>query len=297
MKPQLSPTVWLFALMISGAYAQLVPASLPTATSENALDPAGYSGFSLKNAAPGSLEIRTAPIDVTQEEKFLAVSDPATLKTQALGASGGETTAEVFSDLSPYRRILVSASAAVAPAKTVSKGLAEISAAYSAAEPGSTANCGKLQLSIAAQADQDRSKLLEIVEREISANPGCACEIVKAAITAADAEPATVVSIVETAIHANPETMRIVSQCAIAAAPDSISAVQELLAKLDPNAGDASYSSKGDAKSAKSAKGEIAPAAPPAFHVLDRVPEPMIPPILVPPVVTDVDGAAVSCWR
>ncbi len=69
--------------------------------------------------------------------------------------------------------------------------------------------------------------------------------------------------------------------------PESIARVQALLAKLDPNAGEAGYSSKG-AKGAKSAK--VAIVASMFSSPLDR-PLPAIspPPPIFPTPVTEVD--------
>ena len=116
-----------------------------------------------------------------------------------------------------------------------------------------TADCPMLAMVIERRVADDPSKVLEIVESEIALNPNCACEIVKAAIKGCEADVETVSSIVETACVAAPDMMRIISQCAIASAPDSLPQVQEVLAKLDPNAGRTGYSSK----SAKDSKAKV----------------------------------------
>ncbi|MFT3990524.1 MAG: hypothetical protein QM680_03850 [Luteolibacter sp.] len=118
------------------------------------------------------------------------------------------------------------------------------------------ADCSKLSLEIKLGIAADRTKVLEIVSKAVSASPACACEVVKAAVEAAEAKPETVAAIVEAAANAAPEQLRLVSQCAVAVAPDSLAQVQNLLTKLDPNAGEEGAS----AKSAKSAKGEVSPA-------------------------------------
>jgi hypothetical protein len=142
------------------------------------------------------------------------------------------------------------------------------------------AACDKVALSISQQVKLEPSRLLEIVEREVAANPGCVCEIVKAAINAGEHDGDRVVSIVETAIHAAPESMRIISQCAIAAAPGSVSEVQTLLSRLDPNSGESGHGAK-SAKGSKTAP-EI---APPVGDPLDRPPSgPPLPPLDPRPV-------------
>ena len=103
----------------------------------------------------------------------------------------------------------------------------------------------------------EQSQVLEIVATQVSAAPGCSCEIVKAAIEGSNAKPATVAAIVETAVTAAPEQMRLISQCAVAVAPDALPQVQAVLAKLDPNSGKARAPSSKDAK-ATVAEGEVA---------------------------------------
>ena len=112
-------------------------------------------------------------------------------------------------------------------------------------------DCAKISLSVRASVESNLSDLLEIVAKEVSASPDCACEIVKASIEGSGANADVVASIVESAATASPENMRLIAQCAIATVPDSLAQVQAVLAKLDPNAGESGYSSK----SSKSCKG------------------------------------------
>ncbi len=171
--------------------------------------------------------------------------------------------------------------------ESLRKGLAAVSAVYRETEK--TSDCMQVALSVEQRVKLDTSKILEIVESEVTANPGCSCETVKTAIKASDADVGQTVAIVETAIHASPESMRIISQCAIAANPDAIAAIQELLARLDPNAGESGDS----AKSAKDSKGaKVATIdAPPLPNPLDLPPAgpPIVPPPIVPPPVSPVD--------
>ncbi len=181
--------------------------------------------------------------------------------------------------------------------ENVCRGLAILAAAYrESGKAEQRADCTAIGLSVEQQVMRENSRLLEIVEAETGANPGCACEIVKAAIVAAAAEVPTVVAIVEIAISASPENMRIVSQCAIAACPEAIAEVQALLARLDPGAGGGSSSANDskDSKDAKDAKVGAAAAAPPLPNPLDRLPlfPPGGPPPIYPPVVTDVNFTA-----
>jgi hypothetical protein len=133
----------------------------------------------------------------------------------------------------------------------------------------------------------DPVELLNLIDREVSASPGCACEIVKAAIIGTNCDDAIVGYIVETAVRSAPENMRLIAQCAIATAPDSIARVQEVMGRLDPGAGEAARS----AKSAKDAKGiEVKPASTPPdpLEVL-IIAIPPIPPIINPPPSTRTD--------
>jgi hypothetical protein len=80
----------------------------------------------------------------------------------------------------------------------------------------------------------DLSATLQIVEKAVTANPGCACEVVKAAIEGSKASVLLVAAIVETAATAAPEHLRLIAQCALAVAPDAQPNVQAVVAKLDP---------------------------------------------------------------
>jgi hypothetical protein len=166
-------------------------------------------------------------------------------------------------------------------------------------------NCRQPALTLRQRVNEDASLLLEVIERELRANPSCACEIVKAAIAATEPDVNELVAIVETAIITAPETLRIVSQCAIAAMPESLSAIQALLARYDANAGETGSS----AKSAKSGKDPVAtvaddiaaipnpldfpgvgPVGPTSGGPGGQPLVPLNPPILItPPRVTEVD--------
>lgn len=134
--------------------------------------------------------------------------------------------------------------------------IALLSAACGLFASAANVDCLKLSQSIKAAIAADNAATLQVVEKEILANPGCACEVVKAAIEASKADAKLVASIVETAATAAPEQMRLVSQCAVAMAPDALNNVQAVVAKLDPGSGESS-----PAKSSKSAKSAPAPAA------------------------------------
>ncbi len=154
-------------------------------------------------------------------------------------------------------------------------------------------DCSALSVSVKATVAAEQSKVLEIVSDQVSANPGCACEIVKAAIEGSNASTETVAAIVESAAIAAPEQMRLIAQCAVAVAPDALAAVQAVLAKLDPNLGNG-YSSK-DSKDGKTPIGEVAavqnpldfpgqgPVGPPPGSAGGLGVIPQLPPIIIAP--------------
>ncbi|MEM7146689.1 MAG: hypothetical protein AAF591_16255 [Verrucomicrobiota bacterium] len=79
--------------------------------------------------------------------------------------------------------------------------------------------------------EADRARVLVVVEEEVSANPGCACEIVKAAIegSGADESEELLKQIVITALNAAAGESATIAECAVAAAPDSAGAVKEAM--------------------------------------------------------------------
>ena len=91
---------------------------------------------------------------------------------------------------------------------------------------------------------QNRQTLQQTVTKHVSASPEFACEIVKTVVRESQCDVATVASIVESAALAAPDQLRLIAQCAIAMAPDSLVEVQQIVAKLDPSAGDGEASGK-----------------------------------------------------
>jgi hypothetical protein len=177
-------------------------------------------------------------------------------------------------------------------------GLLSSSAAFAAVD------CVKLALSVKHAIAADQSATLQIVEKEVAANPQCACEVVKAAIQGSKADAALVANIVQTAATTAPEHMRLISQCAVAVAPDALPNVQAVMAKFDPNSGKPGSS----AKSAKA--GTVAqptsnpldfpgsgigdppvkvggnPGGPGGFPLLPFGPSIFVPPVINPPETT-----------
>ena len=162
-------------------------------------------------------------------------------------------------------------------------------------------DCLALSVAVKSSVAAEQSKVLEIVSKEVTASPSCACEIVKAAIEGSNANSQTVAAIVEAASIAAPDEMRLVAQCAVAVAPDALADVQAVLAKLDPNLGDSGTSAK-SSKDSKAPAGEVAampnpldfpgqgpvgptPGGPGGIPLI-----PVIPPVIIaPPDVTNVN--------
>ena len=150
-------------------------------------------------------------------------------------------------------------------------------------------DCLKLSVEVKHAAAAKPEAVLELVERQVSANPTCACEVVKAAIEATKADAKTVAAIVETVAQVAPDQMRLVSQCAVAVAPDALTEVQMVMARLEPGQGESDYSGK----SAKSPKAPV--DVKPAWNPLDFPGQgigpnpggpggyPWMPPTVVPP--------------
>jgi len=174
---------------------------------------------------------------------------------------------------------------------------AVVSAALVASSHGEV-DCLKLALSVKAAVAAEQEKVLEIVSKEVSSAPSCACEVVKASIEATGAKPEVVASIVEAAVNAAPDQNRLVAQCAVVVAPDSLSQVHAVLAKLDPNRGESGASAKGS----KAPAGEVA-AMPNPLDFPGSGPVgpigggpggapllPVLPPVIInPPSVTEVN--------
>jgi len=222
-----------------------------------------------------------------------SAQDSLTLNARTSSQQSVESVVDlnVLRNPSPYRKVAVSTQAQPykIAADSLQNGLALISAVYresGKSEKGT--DCLALSLSVEQRIKLDVSRVLEVVESEVGANPTCACEIVKMAIKASDADVSLVVAIVQASITAAPESMRIASQCAIAAMPESVAEVQALLAKIDPNSGE-TCSSK-SAKSIKDAK-VASIVAPASSNPLDLPPP--FPPLPPPPIyihkVTEVD--------
>jgi hypothetical protein len=296
-----------FSLLLLGACtaaAQTIemPVTVMDSAKPESLDSNESTSFASHKQLSGMIHLP----EVHKTEADMPESKPVFVKQDALTLSmkqGSKRNLEhlldlsVLRDVSPYRqadRIKIKVSDV--QASGIQSGLAELAAAYR--EPGrsaDSADCPSVATSVEQRIKLDPSLVLEIVDSEITANPNCACEIVKTAIEASGADVSLVGYITETAITSAPQSMRMITQCAIAAKPEALSAVQAILAKLDPNSGD-TYSSK-DAKSGKDAKDasiyEVsAPEEPP--NLLDRlypnIP-PFFPPYFPPPVVTDPDPA------
>ncbi len=235
--------------------------------------------------------------DLPDSRPVYAAQDALTLAPLPSASRNVESVVDlnVLRNPSPYRKLAVSANAPMPyeiAENSLQNGLERISAVYrETGKPEKSADCSTISLSVEQRIRLDVSKALEVVESEVRANSACACEIVKAAISATDADVAMVVSIVETSITAAPEHMRIISQCAIASMPESVNEVQALLAKIDPNSGDAAVYSSKSAKSAKSPKAAQTASivSAPIGDPLNSLFMPVMTPLINTPPVTQVD--------
>jgi hypothetical protein len=236
-------------------------------------------------------EIQKSRADLSESAPLFVSQDALTLSAVNRSARRIENILDlsVLRETSAYRNAgRIKLEVSDAQTSGIHSGLAELSAAYQRPGQQSSADCPSVAMSVEQRIKLDPSKVLEIVESEISANTNCACEIVKIAIKSSGADVSLVGDITEVAITAAPDSMRMISQCAIATMPEALSAVQAVLAKFDPNGGE---SNPNDAKSGKDAKATIASAVappvkppPPLYPPLPPLPP---PPVFPPPEVTD----------
>ncbi len=161
-------------------------------------------------------------------------------------------------------------------------------------------DCLKIAVSVKHAVAAQPQQVLQIVEKEVAANPDCSCEVVKSAIEGSKADSKTVAAIVETAATVVPDKMRLISQCAVAVAPQALIEVQAVMSRIDPSKGEGGYSAKG-------AKTVSDVAVKPAWNPLDfpgqgpvgptpggppMLPPglpPTIPPVIVPPIGSPID--------
>ncbi len=300
MRTHASTTVYLFLGLLSPLVAQNFETSLAVVPeAQETLPPSLPRALTVADLPmPG--KVKGTPDEPSAE---FPAQDAMTLEPRLPRRREVEAVVDlgVLQKPSPYRH--ASARSYEILAEGVKSNLNLISAVYrESGQPA--ADCSSLALSVQQRIRLDDSKLLEVVDTEVKANPRCACEIVKAAILTSDADTGLVISIVETSITAAPEMMRIISQCAIAADPHSLAGVQALLAKYDTNAGEGSSAkSSKDAKSAALGPQDEVAANPnpldfPGDGPVGPTPGgqggfplvPTTPPINIsPPVVTDAD--------
>jgi len=301
MRTTASTTVYFFFGLLGPLVAQNYETTLALASNGPGTPPPSLPSAVVAGDLPVAGRVRGALEEPAAE---YPAQDTVTLEPHLPRSRNVDAVVDlgVLQKPSPYRN--ASARSFEIPADGVKNDLKLISAVYR--ESGKQeADCQSLWLSVQQRIRLDEAKVLEIVETEVKANPGCACEVVKAAIQTSGGDTTLVLSIVETSITAAPAMMRIISQCAIAADPHSLAGVQAILAKYDLNSGDG-----GSAKSAKDSKDAKAPtlagdvaAMPNPLNFPGNGPVgptlggpggnplvPSAPPLNIsPPVVTDVD--------
>jgi len=252
MRTTASTTVFLFFGLLGPMVAQNYETTFALATDGQGAPPPSLPSAVVASDLPMAGKVRGVPEEDAAE---FPAQDTVTLESRLPRKLrvGAVVDLGVLQKPSAYRNI--STQPSEIPAEGVKNELNLISAVYRETGKRET-DCQSLSLSVQQRIRLDDSKLLEIVETEVKANPTCACEIVKTAIQTGDADTALVLTIVETSITAAPGMMRIISQCAIAADPHSLAGVQAILAKYDINSGDG-----GSAKSAKDSKDAKSPAS------------------------------------
>ncbi len=285
------------AITASAQLIEVSPATVSVIKQATGRDSNELTSFASDKHLNGTLQlpvVHKTVSEFTESEPVFVSQDALNLKPRHAASRNIENVLDlsVLREVSAYRqadRIKIKVSDVQATG--IQSGLAELAAAYR--EPGQasdSADCPSVAISVEQRIKLDPSAVLEIVESEISANPSCACEIVKTAIQASGADVSQVGYITEVAITSAPQSMRMISQCAIAAKPEALTAVQAILAKLDPNSGD-TYSSK-SSKSGKDAKAAIVTPPPVPPNPLDRIVPyipPYFPPYFPPPEVTNPD--------
>lgn len=199
------------------------------------LDVLDNSSFAADKALSGVYQlpaIHKASGDLPEASPLYLSQDASTLTARRSNVRNVESVLDLSTlrEPSAYRTASrVKLKVSDAQALGIHSGLAEISAAYRApGKAAETADCVSVTLSVGHRIQIDPSKVLEIVESEVSANQNCACEIVKTAIRMSGADASLVADITEVAITSAPRSMRMISQCAIAAMPDALAAVQAL---------------------------------------------------------------------
>ena len=297
MKRHVTPHV--VACLMLGCMAALHAQSLPG--NHHAIPLDELSGAVTRVPQSGSLaasyevpSVERVRGEVSEKPPVFMVQDVPSLKVAPTATDGAprNEVPDVLRQPSPYRRMAAKPRGPSfdAAAESIQNGLKLVASMYrELGKPESGTDCETIALSVAHRVKNDSSRVLEFVEREVAANPACACEIVKAAIHASDTDPVLVAAIAETAMHSAPDAMRLISQCAIAASPGSLGAIQSLLARLDPHAGESGYSGK----SAKDSKGAKVPSVEPPAAAGNPLDMPFIPPITPPPIfppnVTEVN--------
>ncbi len=68
-------------------------------------------------------------------------------------------------------------------------------------------------------------RVLDMLSKEVSSSPDCACELIKTAIASYKPTARQVAAMVDVAINAAPDRMEEIVNCGIAAAPDSKSGI------------------------------------------------------------------------
>ncbi|MDE0836541.1 MAG: hypothetical protein OSA84_09345 [Akkermansiaceae bacterium] len=217
--------------MLSAVSASALLIKPPATSSYDENKAAGLESFETSSFAADRFLSGTFQLPVIQKSKAdLSETAPVFVSQDALTLSPhhrSEPNVESVLDLSfiqetsAYRtadRIKLKVSDE--QASGIQAGLTQISAAYQQpAQATNSADCPSVTMSVEQRIKIDPSRVLEIVESEVAANPNCACEIVKISINASGADESLVADITEVAITSAPESIWMISQCAIVTPP------------------------------------------------------------------------------
>ena len=94
------------------------------------------------------------------------------------------------------------------------------------------ADCESIGKKVTAAVKENPSKVLSIVDKMISKNESCACEIVKAAIETSKATKSEVREIVMTAVSAANGMAATIAECALAVAPEAAAEIRAGLSEV-----------------------------------------------------------------
>lgn len=116
--------------------------------------------------------------------------------------------------------------------KLISTPLAAFAGLFMTTALSSAADCDDIGSKVKASIEKAPETLLVVVDKMVSKNEACACEIVKAAIEASRADKKLVRDIVVTAVSAANGMAATIAECALAAAPEAATEIRAGLSEV-----------------------------------------------------------------